>query len=161
MCLPFAPPPPGLCSQSGFHGISILLPLGATTIRVISLPRSDSFSHTSYGRLRVNSPCRNQGAQNVPGCGIARTSFDKFGVPPCCTNDCVQLGQWGGRLCVCAYKMCSRRTQVRKSRSIAHPAGAGPVTISFIHFGSASSDGIGSCEWCVPAMQRVTPFERV
>ena len=51
-------------------------------------------------------------------------------------------------------------THVRRSRSIAHPAGAGPVTISFIHFGSASSEGLGSCEWCVP-VKRDSGRERV
>ena len=52
--------------------------------------------------------------------GIARTSRDKFGVPPC---------------------------QQRRSRIIADPAGAGQSVLSFIHSGSLYKLGIGSREF--------------
>ena len=49
--------------------------------------------------------------------GMARTSRDRFGVPPC---------------------------HVRLSRMIAEPAGTGQTVLSFIQSGSAARLGIGS-----------------
>ena len=44
-------------------------------------------------------------------------------------------------------------TQVRRSRSIADPAGAGLQTLSFIHCGSSSSLGIFWWLWCLRAQK--------
>ena len=76
---------------------------------------------------------RYQGAKNS-AFGMALTSLDKFGVPPC---------------------------HARTSRISTLPAGAGQTVESFIQAGSSSRLGIGAWLCCVPGICRTGPFSQL
>ena len=82
---------------------------------------------------RIRASPRNHGAK-YSTFGIARTSRDRLGVPPC---------------------------QQRASRKIAEPAGSGQIVLSRIHSGSAASLGIGARDRCVPGICLIGPFSGV
>lgn len=82
---------------------------------------------------RIIPSLRNQGAK-YSTLGIARTSRDRFGVPPC---------------------------HERMSRKNAVPAGAGHTVDNFIHSGSSIRFGIGARDRWVPGICRIGPFSNV
>lgn len=70
------------CSRLGKGPTSSV---SATMYRHACCPSSERVSNWERGRLFCVFVL-NHGAHTIPKWGIARTSFDRFGVPPCCTR---------------------------------------------------------------------------